>query len=158
MTSHPAPLLHNEVVQIECGYCHALPIRMTGKDLFPDRSDLVVRHYLVCRNCDAWVGCHPGTWTPYGELADPHLRQIRRQAHDAFDGIWRAAAVKAQCPEAISRSAAYAWLSGWLHKAHIAGMNIDQCTALIDACTRSSPDLLPRIRQIQAQRQSGHRK
>jgi ssDNA-binding Zn-finger/Zn-ribbon topoisomerase 1 len=38
--------------------------------------------------CDGTVGCHPGTSTPLGTMADKVTRSARIQAHDAFDALW----------------------------------------------------------------------
>lgn len=43
----------------------------------------------VCRPCRAWVGCHKGTSRALGRLADPHLRKLKQEAHEAFDPIWK---------------------------------------------------------------------
>lgn len=43
----------------------------------------------ICEPCGAWVGCHKGTDKALGRVADKHLRELKRQAHDEFDPIWK---------------------------------------------------------------------
>ena len=38
-------------------------------------------------SCGAYVGCHPGTTTPLGRLADKKLRAAKKAAHAAFDPL-----------------------------------------------------------------------
>ncbi len=81
-------------------------------------------------NCDARVGCHPGTIKPLGTLADKELRRWRSLAHRQFDPLWQLGVFK-------TRDAAYKWLSKTmklpLRNTHIAMFNIRQCQRAI-AC------------------------
>lgn len=44
----------------------------------------------LCRDCDAFVGCHNNTKTPKGRfLAREDLRKARRAAHAAIDPLWQ---------------------------------------------------------------------
>ena len=43
----------------------------------------------VCRPCNAWVGCHKGTNQSLGRIANKELRELKHQAHEAFDPIWK---------------------------------------------------------------------
>lgn len=56
-----------------------------------------------CRPCQAWVGCHRNSGRALGRLADRRLRELKRQAHEAFDPIWKEGH--------LPRSAAYEILS-----------------------------------------------
>ncbi len=79
-------------------------------------------------NCDARVGCHPGTIKPLGTLADRELRKWRSLAHRQFDPLWKLGVFK-------TRNAAYKWLSKAmklpLRNTHIAMFNIRQCQRVI---------------------------
>lgn len=44
----------------------------------------------VCEPCGAWVGCHKGTDKALGRVANKELRQLKHQAHEAFDPLWKA--------------------------------------------------------------------
>lgn len=131
-----------------CWYCGSTPMRATGAELFPDRSDLAIRHYLHCRNCDAWVGCHPRTWNPYGHLANERLRRLRIEAHDRFDAMWRDAAAASRWTEQVAKSAAHSWLAQRTKgSGHIAGMGPDECIALTAACALK-PNLAFHVRRV----------
>ena len=48
--------------------------------------------FWVCKNfpwCDHYVGCHPKTATPLGELADSKTRTYRHKVHLALDPLWQ---------------------------------------------------------------------
>ena len=62
--------------------------------VYPGRWDLDEKYFYVCIPCDARVGCHPKTKKPLGSLAKKHLRDLRVQAHAAFDAIWKTYSIK----------------------------------------------------------------
>lgn len=75
-----------------------------------------------CSRCSAYVGVHTGTTRPLGTLADATTRKARKEAHLAFDPLWRSGP--------LSRHEAYGWLAGQLGIAH------DQChIGMFDATT-----------------------
>lgn len=39
--------------------------------------------------CDTYVGCHKGTTTPLGTLANWKIRKARNRAHAALDPLWQ---------------------------------------------------------------------
>jgi hypothetical protein len=79
-------------------------------------------------NCDARVGCHPGTITALGTLANKGLRRWRSLAHRKFDPLWQSGVFP-------SRQSAYKWLSKAmklpLEKTHVAMFDIRQCQKVI---------------------------
>jgi hypothetical protein len=76
--------------------------------------------------CDAYVGCHPDG-APKGTLAGKALRQLRMQAHDRFDRLWKPwEAQQLAYPEEkrvigklrrVMRVRAYEWLAAMMGKA-----------------------------------------
>lgn len=56
-----------------------------------------------CRDCFSYVGCHEGTHTPLGLMANKNTRYLRLKAHSVFDQIWRKGL--------MTRERAYRWLS-----------------------------------------------
>jgi len=93
-----------------CSYCTE-PSRFCG-----DSSEVYRRNYgpiWICRPCQAWVGCHPGTRKPLGRLADAALRRLKMAAHASFDPLWKG--------RQMSRSQAYRWLAEQL------GISCDEC-------------------------------
>ena len=69
-----------------CPYCG------NPTKLFED-SQIYGRSYgskcYVCEPCGAWVGCHKGTNKSLGRVANKKLRELKHQAHEAFDPIWK---------------------------------------------------------------------
>ncbi len=43
----------------------------------------------ICEPCGAWVGCHKGTDKALGRIANKELRELKHQAHEAFDPLWK---------------------------------------------------------------------
>lgn len=82
-----------------------------------------------CMDCDARVGCHPGTDLPLGTLADEVTRRARRAAHAAFDPLWQRKGKKA-------RSRAYQALANalGLPQAHISWMDAQECAKVVQIC------------------------
>lgn len=79
---------------VNCSYCNQKAQLLSGDQVYNGRWDLANKWFYVCKPCDARVGCHPKTKKPLGTLAKKHLRDLRMQAHDAFDVIWRGTKVK----------------------------------------------------------------
>ena len=83
-----------------------------------------------CTNCGAYVGVHDGTKKPLGTLANAALRNKRREAHNAFDPLWRKRGLK--------RSEAYHWLAKRMklldYRTHIAQFTMAQCQEVIEIC------------------------
>jgi hypothetical protein len=92
--------------------------------------------------CDSFVGVHKGTTAPLGTMADSQLRELRKQAHALFDGLWKKPKVKTKMNhekymELVkkARTRAYSFLAGRLgisvDQCHIAMMNEDMCKQVI---------------------------
>lgn len=113
-----------------CPYCGGPVSHRTGADIYPHRPDLHRGHYWACEACDARVGCHPGTTSPLGRLADRRLRWLRRRAHQEFDRLWKGGPA--------TRHESYIWLRRFLclrkDEAHIGMFDEAICLRLILAC------------------------
>ncbi len=106
-----------------------------------DSAEIYGRSYgpiWICRECRAYVGCHPGTTKPLGTLADAETREWRSKAHAAFDYLWRIKMQREHCSRNKARSAAYRWLSEQLgiepEQCHIGMMSASQCRKVVDLC------------------------
>lgn len=92
----------------------------------------------VCWCCGAWVGCHKGTRTAKGRLADATLRPLKIAAHAALDPLWRRKMAKDGCNQNEARSKAYAWLARQMgltmEETHIGMFNEAQCQRVIEIC------------------------
>lgn len=109
-----------------CRYCGFTVV-------FTDNSEIYGKCYgggkvYLCRNCGAYVGTHKGGKIPLGTLADEELRKMRKEAHDAFDVLWK--------QKKMSRAKAYKWLAEKMElpseKTHIAMFEIEQCKKVIE--------------------------
>ena len=120
-----------------CPYCGYKAKLVTGADVYPSRRDLRAKKLWRCAPCQAWVGCHPGTTTPLGRLANAELRQAKMRAHAAFDPVW-----KAKIAEGLSkhhaRGSAYKWLAEQIgverEDCHIGMFDVALCDAVVRAC------------------------
>jgi len=82
----------------------------------------------VCKPCGAWVGCHKNSDRSLGRVANKELRALKRQAHEAFDPLWKNGL--------ISRKTAYQILSKAfglpIEQTHIGMFDEDMCRKVID--------------------------
>ena len=83
MTLENNPL---ELLGLSCPYC-GCPTELVDDSVIYGRS-YGSKCYL-CRPCDAWVGCHKSSDKALGRVANKELRQLKHQAHEAFDPIWK---------------------------------------------------------------------
>ena len=113
-----------------CPYCGD-PAKLVGGDaIYPSRPDLYSKKFWRCNPCHAYVGCHPGTETPLGRLADGPLRKAKMDAHAAFDPIWKEGR--------LYRGQAYAWLAQALNltqdECHIGMFDLEGCQKVVEVC------------------------
>jgi hypothetical protein len=86
-----------------CPYCRKPTERVGGDVIYPRYPDLHAKWFYLCRPCDAYVGCHPGSDNPLGSPANEATRRARRAAHLAFDRVWKCGW--------MPRSSAYRWMA-----------------------------------------------
>lgn len=119
-----------------CPYCAKPSVLVTGKVIYPGRADLAERSFWRCAPCDAYVGCHRGTTTPLGRLADAHLRTWKGRAHIVFDAHWK------RSKERGARSIAYQRLARDLgidpKDCHIGMFDIATCMRVVQICAKWS--------------------
>ncbi len=81
----------------------------------------------ICEPCGAWVGCHKGTDKALGRIANKELRELKHQAHEAFDPLWKEGY--------LPRTAAYEVLSAVFglptEQTHIGMFDEDMCRKVI---------------------------
>lgn len=107
-----------------CPYC-------AGKVIFTDSAVLYngvsYGNIYYCTNCNASVGVHKGTNKPLGTLANSALKLKRREAHNVFDGWWRA--------RRMNRTKAYEWLAEQMklpvYQTHIGQFDMAQCDQVV---------------------------
>lgn len=114
---------------MKCPYCGQEAKRVTGRAIYPHRTDLFMKNFWRCAPCFAYVGCHPGTAVPYGRMANAELRKWKQAAHAAFDPIWKSGK--------MMRKEAYSWLAKQLDMSedntHIGMFDIENCKRVIAA-------------------------
>ena len=67
---------------ITCPYCTNHSRLTDGTEIYPHRPDLAEKKFYYCKPCDAFTGCHKGTETPLGTLANKPTRKARTAAAD----------------------------------------------------------------------------
>ena len=118
--------------KVICPYCEKPAPLVTGKVLYPHRPDLWKKRFYRCADCDAHVGCHPGSEKALGIPAGQALRKARMRAHAAFDPMWKGRRGRGH------RRTAYQWLAMKLgikrDKCHIGQFTEQQCEQTVKAC------------------------
>lgn len=123
-----------------CPYCGETSRLTTGHEVYPGRNrrELHSKYFYVCAPCDARVGCHNGTITPLGRLADAELRAARIAAHRALDTKW-------QCGS-MTRTQAYNWLAKQLgtdsKQCHIGMFDVATCQRVVALCSDDDFEVL----------------
>ena len=113
-----------------CPYCVGKPELVGGDVIYPHRPDLYEKRFYLCRPCNAYVGCYPGTTNPLGRLANAELRKAKNTAHAAFDPLWMTGKQK--------RKEAYAWLASQIgvdvKDCHIGMFDVEVCRRVVEVC------------------------
>lgn len=113
---------------ITCPYCNAEAELVTGGVIYPHRGDLRDRKFYLCRPCNAYCGCHPGTTKPLGRLANAELRMLKQQVHAVLDPLWRSGSE--------TRKGAYQLLADKLgiprSDCHIGMFDVETCRRAIE--------------------------
>lgn len=88
----------------------------------------------LCKCVEGWayVGVNKQNGKPLGRLADRELRELKKQAHKAFDPLWKPEGAE------MTRTQAYAWLAKQmelgLDECHIGMFDIESCQRCIQIC------------------------
>ena len=129
-----------------CPYCDSIPELADTAEIY---NGVSFGRMYICRKCGAYVSCHFGTDTPKGRLANAELRQLRIEAHEVFDAIYKLKYKR-------GRYQAYYWLSKELQRpfdyTHIGMMDEETCRKVIRICKeylfRKDPDRFPQFAEI----------
>lgn len=122
-----------------CPYCGQL------SKFLPSSEGIYSKDYgpvYACMPCRAWVGCHHGTRTALGRLANKELRIAKMRAHAAFDPLWKKRTDNKHLKKHKSRAKAYSWLSETLgipsEHCHIGMFDVEVCKRVIEVCNAYS--------------------
>lgn len=92
-------------------------------------------HIYICENfpsCNSYVGAH-GDGKPLGDVVGYKTRQARKQAHKAFDPLWRQGEINRRFG---NRETAYKYLSDFMNlpteKTHIGMFDELQCKRVLE--------------------------
>lgn len=120
-----------------CPYCSKPAALVNGAVIYPHRRDLASKSFWFCAQDQAWVGCHPGTNTALGRLANSELREAKRAAHDAFDPLWTDTG-GSRNKRGRARESAYDRLAHALGipraQCHIGMFDADLCRRTVEVC------------------------
>ena len=115
-----------------CPYCN-------GEATCRDSSLIYGRSYgpaWICTRypeCDAYVGCHPGTQKPLGRMANSELRDWKQRTHRAFDPLWKSGR--------MTRTAAYRWLAAQLgiafEECHVGMFDVEHCRRAVEVASQA---------------------
>lgn len=123
-----------------CPYCGSQARLVPSQRIYgpnsPSYGDM-----WACANyplCNAYVGCHRGTSTPLGRLADKELRNAKMAAHAAFDRLWQTKARRDGISRGKARGLAYRWLAEQMGieptACHIGMFDPVQCRRVVELC------------------------
>ena len=74
---------------MNCNHCNKPAEWVENKEVYGRNYGSSYMIWL-CRDCDAYVGCHNNTKQPKGDyLPKADLRKARRKAHSIIDPIWQ---------------------------------------------------------------------
>ena len=130
----------NDSKTAKCQHCNKSTSLVTGDFIYNHRPDLHTLNFWYCANCRAYVGCHKkGARTqfgisdgtlPLGTAANARLRELRKDAHNVFDNLWK--------NQEFSRDGAYLQLAYYLRikkdDCHMALFDDEQCKKVIKFC------------------------
>lgn len=133
--------------KVRCPYCGDNAVLQSSTAVYGNGRDF--GDLYVCANyprCDAYVGVHKGTDKPLGRLANAELREWKKRAHAAFDGLWRRKMSVHGCAKKKARGKGYRWLSEQMgideKRCHIGMFDVEQCQQVVEICkpyTASAP-------------------
>lgn len=116
-----------------CPYCDSKLILGNGADIGHYRKQYAIMPFWYCGNKQheiVYVGCHKNTTLPLGFAADFKLRQLKVDAHKAFDSLWSGKTAH------MTRKQAYKWLADKLNlpvtECHIGWFDCDKCQLVVD--------------------------
>lgn len=107
-----------------CPYCNKKASWVENKEIYGRNYGKSYMCYL-CKNCDAYVGCHNNTKRALGTMANRELRDLRKEAHKSIDWVWK--------DKHISRGDLYKTLKTYFNKEiHIGESDERQCRQVIN--------------------------
>jgi len=134
-------------VQVVCPYCSKPAVfKPSSAHVYHGRDYGPI---YECAPCGAWVGCHPGTETPLGRLANAELRMAKMAVHAAFDPIWKARFERKHAADPaykkhMARGGRYKRLAELMGipraECHIGMFDLERCQSAVRICESGALD------------------
>lgn len=106
-----------------CPYCNKEAVWCENKEIYGRNYGKSYMCYL-CKDCDAYVGCHQNTKKPLGTIANKELRRWRMKAHEHLDRLWK--------DKIFTRKQVYQMLKEIFHREiHVGESDIKTCQEII---------------------------
>lgn len=125
-------ILHGRV----CAYCLEETKLVNSQEIYGEGRDYGWMYW--CKDCDAHVGCHHGSITSKGRVANASLRALKIEAHKYFDNLWKKKIAMEGVSKTKARRAAYSWLSETMkidpEFTHIGMFTENECRKVIEIC------------------------
>lgn len=124
----------NDILKgLVCPYCNNKTEHVPDTEVYNQSYGGMI---YLCRNCDAYVGCHKTRPTEaLGRLANSELRAAKIQAHYYLDNLWQR---KTGITKGHARGKAYKWLRGEMgltsELCHIGMFDVEQCKQVVEIC------------------------
>ncbi len=119
-----------------CPYCNKEAVWCENKEIYGRNYGKSYMVYL-CKECDAYVGCHQNTQKPLGTMANAELREWRQKAHAVFDPLWKGKNHSKQ-----ERTKAYKRLNREFgREIHIGESDIETCKKIIELLDNKTKEL-----------------
>lgn len=123
----------------ECPYCGKTAELRKSSDVYPHAPQDYGLFWVCPGDCDAYVGTHSNSkdHAPLGRLANKELREWKKQAHAAFDPMWKQSHDEYM---GFSRQQAYDWLTqqmGLIQQVHIGYCDVNDCRKIVEICDDS---------------------
>lgn len=113
---------------INCPFCDSPAEWVSHSEIYGRIYNQAAHMIWLCRQCDAYVGCHNNTKQPLGQMANAHMRKARKLTKELFikvclNGQWK-------CDKHLKESA-YCWLARELditrHECHFGDFTVERC-------------------------------
>ena len=125
--------VHSKPEHYICPYCSGQLTLGNGSTIGHYRKEYVIKAFWYCGNKEhdlAYVGCHKDTAIPLGFVANFNLRQLKVDAHKAFNSLWSGKTAH------MTRKQAYIWLADKLNvpanECHIGWFKSVKCQLVVD--------------------------
>ena len=124
---------------MKCPYCKKEAAWVENKEIYGRNYGKSYMTYL-CKDCDAYVGCHNNTRVPFGAMANKELREWRKKTHAVVDPLWKSGR--------MTRKEVYKRLQEVFGEViHIGDTDIQTCKDILELCENDKDMVFKRLSQ-----------